>query len=68
MGPGELAAVERDVRRLRQRIFAAERAGDSKKVASLQKLMLRHSTTMRLGMSYDLLPDFGSLMRFLPSG
>jgi RNA-directed DNA polymerase len=34
-------SVERDVRRLRQRIFAAERAGDSARVASLQKLMLR---------------------------
>jgi RNA-directed DNA polymerase len=34
-------SVERDVRRLRQRIFAAERAGDSKRVANLQKLMLR---------------------------
>ncbi|TJZ97103.1 reverse transcriptase N-terminal domain-containing protein [Actinacidiphila oryziradicis] len=28
-------SVERDVRRLRQRIFAAERAGDSKRVANL---------------------------------
>src|SRR5258707_3886740 len=34
-------AVEDDVRRLRQRIFAASRAGDLKKVRSLQKLMLR---------------------------
>jgi RNA-directed DNA polymerase len=34
-------SVERDVRRLRQRLFAAERAGDSARVASLQKLMLR---------------------------
>ena len=34
-------SVERDVRRLRQRIFAAEQAGDSKRVASVQKLMLR---------------------------
>ncbi|MGH3119774.1 MAG: reverse transcriptase N-terminal domain-containing protein, partial [Streptosporangiaceae bacterium] len=33
--------VEEDVRRLRQRIFAASRAGDLKKVRSLQKLMLR---------------------------
>ncbi len=33
--------AERDVTRLRRRIFAAERAGDSKKVASLQRLMLR---------------------------
>jgi RNA-directed DNA polymerase len=33
--------VERDVRRLRQRIFTAERAGDHKKVRNLQKLMLR---------------------------
>jgi RNA-directed DNA polymerase len=33
--------VEDDVRRLRQRIFAASQAGDLKKVRSLQKLMLR---------------------------
>jgi RNA-directed DNA polymerase len=33
--------VEENVRRLRQRIFAASRAGDLKKVRSLQKLMLR---------------------------
>ena len=34
-------AAEDHVRRLRQRIFAASRAGDLKKVRSLQKLMLR---------------------------
>jgi RNA-directed DNA polymerase len=34
-------AVERTVRRLRQRIFTASWAGDLKKVRSLQKLMLR---------------------------
>ena len=34
-------AVEDDVRRLRQRIFMASRAGDLKKVRNLQKLMLR---------------------------
>ena len=33
--------VEEDVRRLRQRIFAASQAGDPKKVRNLQKLMLR---------------------------
>ena len=33
--------VEGDVRRLRQRIFTASKAGDLKKVRSLQKLMLR---------------------------
>ena len=33
--------VEADVRRLRQRIFTASRAGDHKKVRNLQKLMLR---------------------------
>src|SRR6266849_4294233 len=33
--------VEVDVRRLRQRIFAASQAGDLKKVRNLQKLMLR---------------------------
>ena len=33
--------VEEDVRRLRQRIFAASQAGDLKKVRNLQKLMLR---------------------------
>ena len=35
------AQAEKDVRRLRQRIFAASRAGDLKKVRNLQKLMLR---------------------------
>src|SRR6516165_8556901 len=33
--------VEDDVRRLRQRIFTASKAGDLAKVRSLQKLMLR---------------------------
>jgi RNA-directed DNA polymerase len=33
--------AEEDVRRLRQRIFAASRAGDLKQVRNLQKLMLR---------------------------
>jgi len=33
--------VEDDVRRLRQRIFTASKAGDLKKVRSLQRLMLR---------------------------
>jgi RNA-directed DNA polymerase len=34
-------AVEDDVRRLRQRIFTASKAGDLKKVRNLQRLMLR---------------------------
>ncbi|GGJ73043.1 reverse transcriptase domain-containing protein [Streptomyces brasiliensis] len=34
-------AAEENVRRLRQRIFTASKAGDLKKVRSLQKLMLR---------------------------
>ncbi len=33
--------VQDDVRRLRQRIFTASKAGDLKKVRNLQKLMLR---------------------------
>jgi RNA-directed DNA polymerase len=33
--------AERDVRRLRQRIFSASRVGDLKRVRNLQKLMLR---------------------------
>src|SRR6266511_1140523 len=33
--------VEEDVRRLRQRIFAASKAGDLKRVRNLQKLLLR---------------------------
>ena len=37
----EWRQAEDDVRRLRQRIFAASRAGDLKKVRNLQKLMLR---------------------------
>ncbi|HZI76326.1 MAG TPA: group II intron reverse transcriptase/maturase [Gemmatimonadales bacterium] len=45
-GPGnwdavQWATVEKDVRRLRQRIFAASQAGDLKRVRNLQKLMLR---------------------------
>src|SRR5215470_2782314 len=35
------ADAEREVRRLRQRIFTASRNGDLNKVRSLQKLMLR---------------------------
>ena len=35
------AKVEDEVRRLRQRIFTASKAGDLKRVRSLQKLMLR---------------------------
>ncbi|MCM3886522.1 group II intron reverse transcriptase/maturase [Frankia sp. R82] len=35
------SAAEENVRRLRQRIFAASQAGDLKKVRNLQKLMLR---------------------------
>ena len=35
------SSVEESVRRLRQRIFTASRAGDLKKVRNLQKLMLR---------------------------
>jgi RNA-directed DNA polymerase len=39
--------VERDVRRLRQRIFTASRAGDLSRVRRLQMLMLRsHSNTL----------------------
>ena len=34
--------VEDDVRRLRQRIFTASKAGDLRKVRNLQKLMVRH--------------------------
>ncbi|MEH6379578.1 reverse transcriptase N-terminal domain-containing protein, partial [Streptomyces sp. KLMMK] len=42
------AKVERDVRRLRQRIFKAAQEGDHKKVRNLQKLMLRsHSNTLQ---------------------
>lgn len=41
------ARCERDVRRLRQRIFKASQDGDLKKVRNLQKLMLRsHSNTL----------------------
>jgi hypothetical protein len=42
--------VEEDVRRLRQRIFAASRAGDPKKVRNLQKL-----TAPRGALSYPRL-------------
>jgi len=45
-GPGSWSRLdwdqaEEDVRRLRQRIFAASQAGDLKRVRNLQKLMLR---------------------------
>ena len=36
------AATEREVRRLRQRIFKATRDGDWPTVRNLQKLMVRH--------------------------
>lgn len=40
-------AAEQDVQRLRQRIFAASKAGDLKRVRNLQKLMLRsHANTL----------------------
>jgi len=40
-------AAEEDVQRLRQRIFAASKAGDLKRVRNLQKLMLRsHANTL----------------------
>ena len=42
--------VEKDVRRLRQRIFAASQAGDLKQVRNLQKLMVRHEARVfRMG-------------------
>src|ERR1700748_2785502 len=41
--------AEDDVRRLRQRIFTASKAGDLKKVRSLQKLMLRSRASARGG-------------------
>jgi RNA-directed DNA polymerase len=42
--------VEDDVRRLRQRIFTASKAGDLKKVRNLQKLMVRHEARVsRMG-------------------
>jgi RNA-directed DNA polymerase len=40
--------AEESVRRLRQRIFAATRAGDLKRVRNLQKLMLRSRANARL--------------------
>lgn len=40
--------AESEVRRLRQRIFAASRAGDLKKVRNLQKLMLRSRSNVLL--------------------
>ncbi|MFD0503915.1 reverse transcriptase N-terminal domain-containing protein [Streptomyces chiangmaiensis] len=41
--------VEKDVRRLRQRIFAASQAGDLKKVRNLQKMMLRSRANALMG-------------------
>jgi RNA-directed DNA polymerase len=42
-------AAEREVRRLRQRIFTASRDGDLKKVRSLQRLMLRSRSNALVG-------------------
>ena len=42
-------ACEQTVRRLRQRIFTASRAGDLKRVRNLQKLMLRSRSNTLLG-------------------
>jgi len=52
--------AEENVRRLRQRIFAASRAGDLKKVRSLQKL-----TAPRGALSYPRLSREESEGRFL---
>jgi RNA-directed DNA polymerase len=42
--------AENEVRRLRQRIFAASQAGDLKKVRNLPKLMVRHEARVyRMG-------------------
>src|SRR5215813_3220052 len=41
--------AEDDVRRLRQRIFAASQAGDLKRVRNLQKLMLRSRANALVG-------------------
>jgi RNA-directed DNA polymerase len=41
--------AEENVRRLRQRIFAASRAGDLAKVRNLQKLMLRSRSNALVG-------------------
>jgi RNA-directed DNA polymerase len=43
------AAAEREVRRLRQRIFTASRNGDLKRVRSLQRLMLRSRCNALVG-------------------
>ncbi|MEV6147316.1 reverse transcriptase N-terminal domain-containing protein [Streptomyces sp. NPDC051992] len=43
------AESEDDVRRLRQRIFEATRAGDLKKVRNPQKLMLRSRSSTLVG-------------------
>jgi RNA-directed DNA polymerase len=43
------AAADREVRRLRQRIFMASRDGDLKKVRSLQRLMLRSRSNALVG-------------------
>ena len=47
--------VQDDVRRLRQRIFAASQAGDSKRVRNLQKLMLRSRANALLSVRRRLL-------------
>jgi RNA-directed DNA polymerase len=49
-GPGDWDAVQwrtvdKDVRRLRQRIFAASQAADLNKVRNLRRLMLRSRAT-----------------------
>lgn len=51
--------VEDDVRRLRQRIFTASKAGDLKRVRSLQKLMLRSRANTLLSVRRVTEPNAG---------
>ena len=55
--------VEDDVRRLRQRIFTASKAGDLARVRNLQKLMLRSRANTLLSVCLD--PRSGRLVEVL---
>src|ERR1700731_3915409 len=53
--------AEENVRRLRQRIFAASQAGDLKRVRNLQKLMLRSRSNAVLSVRRVTEPDAGRM-------
>ena len=61
-------AVEREVQRLRQRIFKASQEGDLTKVRSLQKLMLRSRSNTLLSVRQVTQRNAGRIMQNPQSG